>query len=156
TVFGEGQAGATYMFVGEQPGDVEDRSGRPFVGPSGRLFDRCLAAAGIDRNDAYVTNAVKHFPWTPSGGSGQRRLQARPSAAQIEHCKPWLDLELELVKPQALMALGSIAAKSLLGRHFTIGEHRGQRVTSELAPLVMVTVHPSALLRAPDDEARKR
>lgn len=153
TVFGEGARGAVLMLVGEQPGDAEDRAGRPFVGPAGRLLDTCLVAAGIDRATTYVTNAVKHFRWTPKG---KRRLHARPSAGHIQHCKPWVELELELVKPRALVLMGAVAAASFFGAQFRVTAQRGQFLASELAPLVMVTVHPSSLLRAPDAAARAR
>jgi uracil-DNA glycosylase len=148
TVFGEGLAKAEVMFVGEQPGDREDLEGRPFVGPAGRLLDEALAEAGIDRSLAYVTNAVKHFKWTPRG---KRRLHQKPSWSEIAACRPWLDAELAVVKPRVLVPMGATAAQALLGRQFRVTRDRGKPVDSELAPLVIATIHPSAILRA--DEA---
>jgi DNA polymerase len=153
TVFGEGPARAKLMFVGEQPGDVEDLTGHPFVGPAGKLLDRALADAGIDRADVYVTNVVKHFKWEPRG---KRRIHKKPRASEIAACRPWLDTEIALVRPQAIVCLGATAAQALLGRTFTIGAHRGEFVSSPLAPLVLATVHPSSLLRAPDADTRRR
>ncbi len=153
TVFGEGSSGADVMLVGEQPGDQEDASGRPFVGPAGKLLDRALEAAGILRSRAYVTNVVKHFKWEPRG---KRRIHAKPNQAEIAACRPWLDAEIALVRPRALVCLGATAAQALLGRQFRVSEQRGRFVESSLAPLVMATVHPSSLLRAPDDETRHR
>lgn len=152
TVFGEGPPLAEVMLVGEQPGNEEDLSGRPFVGPAGRLLDRALEAAGIDRRIVYVTNAVKHFKWEPRG---KRRIHQKPSAREVRACRPWLEAELEVVRPRALVCLGSTAAQALLGRTFRVTEHRGELVASPLAPLVMATVHPSSILRAPDDAARR-
>jgi DNA polymerase len=152
TVFGEGPALAEVMLVGEQPGNEEDLSGRPFVGPAGRLLDRALAAAGIDRRSVYVTNAVKHFKWEPRG---KRRIHQKPSAGEVRACRPWLEGEIRAVRPRALVCLGATAAQALLGRTFRITEHRGELVASPLAPLVMATVHPSSILRAPDDAARR-
>jgi DNA polymerase len=151
TVFGEGPALAEVMLVGEQPGNEEDLSGRPFVGPAGRLLDRALAAAGIDRRSVYVTNAVKHFKWEPRG---KRRIHQKPSAGEVRACRPWLEGEIRAVRPRAIVCLGATAAQALLGRTFRVTEHRGELVASPLAPLVMATVHPSSILRAPDDARR--
>ena len=140
------------MFVGEQPGDAEDLDGRPFVGPAGKLLDRALEDAGIDRNTVYVTNVVKHFKWEPRG---KRRIHKKPNAAEIAACRPWLDTEIELVKPRVLVCLGATAAQALLGRQFRVTAHRGEFVPSALAPRVLATVHPSSILRAPDDETRR-
>jgi DNA polymerase len=153
TVFGEGSSRAPIMFVGEQPGNEEDLAGHPFVGPAGRLLDRALADAGIDRATVYVTNVVKHFKWEPRG---KRRLHKKPNAGEIAACRPWLDTEVMLVKPRILVCLGATAAQALLGRQFRVTAHRGEFVPSPLAPLVLATVHPSSILRAPDDEARRR
>jgi len=152
TVFGEGARKASIVFVGEQPGDQEDLSGRPFVGPAGKLLDRALAAAGIDRSGVYVTNVVKHFKWEPRG---KRRIHKKPNAGEIAACRPWLDVEIQLVQPKAIVCLGATAAQALLGRAFKVTAHRGEFIASALAPLVLATVHPSSLLRAPDDEARR-
>jgi uracil-DNA glycosylase len=153
TVFGEGPARkAKLMLVGEQPGDREDREGRPFVGPAGRVLDLALEDAGIDRGEAYVTNVVKHFKWRPAG---KRRLHQRPNAEEIRACRPWLDAELEVVKPQALVALGATAAKALLGSSFRVSRQRGEFVESDLAPLVTATVHPSSILRIDDSDERR-
>ncbi|MCI0747769.1 MAG: UdgX family uracil-DNA binding protein [Verrucomicrobia subdivision 3 bacterium] len=152
TVFGEGQRTAKVMFVGEQPGNDEDLAGRPFVGPAGRLLDRALEEAGIDRAQVYVTNVVKHFKWEPRG---KRRIHKKPSAREIAACRPWLDAELEVVKPQVLVCLGASAAQALLGREFRVSQQRGQLIDSPLAPHVLATVHPSSILRAPDDESRR-
>jgi DNA polymerase len=153
TVFGEGSAKAQIMLVGEQPGDQEDITGHPFVGPAGRLLDRALEQAGISRRDLYVTNVVKHFNWEPRG---KRRIHKKPNAAEISACRPWLDTEIALVKPQAIVCLGATAAQALLGRLFRLTAHRGEFIPSPLAPFVLATVHPSSLLRAPDDETRRR
>ena len=153
TVFGEGAARAAILMVGEQPGDEEDRAGRPFVGPAGRLLDRALAAAGIDRRTVYMTNVVKHFKWEPRG---KRRIHKRPNAREIAACRQWLDAELALVRPRALVCLGATAAKELLGARFRVTEDRGEPVASPLAPIVMATVHPASILRAEDDAARRR
>ncbi|HEX6841930.1 MAG TPA: UdgX family uracil-DNA binding protein [Stellaceae bacterium] len=147
TVFGEGPAHAPLMLVGEQPGDQEDRAGHPFVGPAGRLLDRCLIAAGIDREAAYVTNVVKHFKWIPRG---KRRLHGKPNAREIQACKPWVEAEIAVIKPKVLVCLGATAAQALLGRSFRVSRERGHPIPSTLAPHVMATVHPSALLRARD------
>jgi uracil-DNA glycosylase family protein len=152
TVFGEGRATAEVVFVGEQPGDQEDRRGKPFVGPAGRVLGEALADAGIDRADVYITNVVKHFKFTPRG---KRRIHKRPSAAETAACRPWLDAELEAIRPTALMALGATAAQDLFGRSFRVTKQRGRPLASDLAPLVMASVHPSSILRAPDDEARR-
>jgi len=141
------------MMVGEQPGDSEDRVGRPFVGPAGKMLDRALAEAGIDRDLVYVTNVVKHFKWKPRG---KRRIHEKPNPREIAACRPWLDAEIAVVKPRVLVCLGATAAQALLGRRFKVTEHRGELLRSELAPYVMATVHPSSLLRAPDDETRRR
>jgi DNA polymerase len=151
TVFGEGPATAELLFVGEQPGDAEDKEGRPFVGPAGRVFDQALAEAGIDREEVYVTNAVKHFKWE---ARGKRRIHQKPNAAETAACRPWLDAELEIVAPSVLVALGATAAQALLGRGFRVTQQRGVPVESDLAPNVVATVHPSSILRAPDEAAR--
>jgi uracil-DNA glycosylase family protein len=153
TVFGEGAAHAKLMLVGEQPGDVEDLSGHPFVGPAGKLLDRALAEAGIDRAQVYVTNVVKHFKWEPRG---KRRIHKKPNAGEITACRPWLDTEIAVVKPRAIVCLGATAAQTLLGKAFRVTAHRGEFIKSPLAPLVLATVHPSSLLRAPDEESRRR
>ena len=152
TVFGEGPSRARLMFVGEQPGDQEDRSGHPFVGPAGKLLDRALAEAGIDRATVYVTNVVKHFKWEPRG---KRRIHKKPNGIEIAACRPWLDAEIRLVRPHAIVCLGATAAQALLGKSFKVTAHRGELIHSPLAALVMATVHPSSLLRAPDDETRR-
>lgn len=151
TVFGEGDPGARVMLVGEQPGDKEDLQGRPFVGPAGAVLDKALAAAGIERGDVYVTNIVKHFKWEPRG---KRRLHKKPNAVEITACRPWLESEIRVVKPQVVVLLGATAAQGVLGRDFRVTQHRGEWVQSEIAPYVLATVHPSSILRAPDDEAR--
>jgi len=153
TVFGEGPSKAAVMLVGEQPGDAEDLAGHPFVGPAGKLLDRALADAGIDRRLVYVTNVVKHFKWEPRG---KRRIHKKPNAGEIAACRPWLDTEIALVKPRAIVCLGATAAQALLGRGFKVTVHRGEFIPSPLAPLVLATVHPSSILRAPDDESRHR
>jgi len=149
TVFGEGGAGAGAVFVGEQPGDQEDRTGKPFVGPAGRLFDEALEAAGIDRTAVYVTNAVKHFKWQ---ARGKRRIHQKPNAAEVAACKPWLEAELAVVKPRVLVLLGATAAQALLGRQFRVTQHRGEVLESELAEAVTATVHPSSILRGEPSE----
>jgi uracil-DNA glycosylase len=153
TVFGEGARASEVMFVGEQPGDQEDLQGRPFVGPAGRLLDDAMVEAGIDRTKAYVTNAVKHFKWEPRG---KRRIHQKPNAAEMTACRPWLEAELAVVSPMVLVALGSTAAQSLLGRGFRVTKQRGVPVESDLARHVVATVHPSSILRAPDEEARRQ
>ena len=152
TVFGEGPRRAKLMLIGEQPGDQEDLAGHPFVGPAGRILDRALAEAGIDRATVYVTNVVKHFKWEPRG---KRRIHKRPNTVEIAACRPWLDTEIRLVKPAAIVCLGATAAQALLGRAFKVTAHRGEPVDSPLAPFVMATVHPSSLLRAPDEATRR-
>jgi uracil-DNA glycosylase len=153
TVFGAGPPRrARLMLVGEQPGDREDREGTPFVGPAGRLLDRALVDAGIAREDAYVTNVVKHFKWRPAG---KRRLHQRPNAEEIRACRPWLDAELKLVDPQVLVALGATAAKALIGSSYRVSKQRGEFVESDLAPYVTATVHPSSLLRIEDSDERR-
>jgi DNA polymerase len=153
TVFGEGPRTARLMFIGEQPGDQEDRIGRPFVGPAGQLLDRALEAAGLDRQEVYVTNVVKHFNWEPRG---KWRIHKKPRPPHIAACRPWLDVELALVKPLAVICLGATAAQALLGAAFRVTQHRGEFIESPLAPIVLATVHPSSLLRAPDAETRHR
>ena len=152
TVFGEGATHAKVMFVGEQPGDREDIEGKPFVGPAGRLLDEALGKAGIDRSRVYITNAVKHFKWKPQG---KRRLHQKPNAAEISACRPWLEAEIALVKPAVLVLLGATAAQGLLGRDFRVSVQRGQFIERAGLPLTMATVHPSSILRAPDDESRE-
>nr|WP_143827963.1 UdgX family uracil-DNA binding protein [Anaeromyxobacter sp. Fw109-5] len=151
TVFGEGPSRAEVVLVGEQPGNEEDLAGLPFVGPAGRLLDKALAAAGIDRRRVYVTNAVKHFKWEPRG---KRRIHQKPNAGEVRACRPWLDAELRLVRPRAVVCLGATAAQALLGKGFRVTRSRGEPLASPLAPIVLATVHPSAILRAPDDETR--
>jgi uracil-DNA glycosylase len=153
TVFGEGSASADMMFVGEQPGDREDIEGAPFVGPAGRILDQALEDAGIDRGDVYVTNVVKHFKWRQ--GRGKRRLHQRPNAEEIGACRPWLEAELEAVRPKILVCLGATAAKALLGSGFRVTKERGKFVDSELAPRATATVHPSSILRIDDDAERR-
>jgi uracil-DNA glycosylase family protein len=149
TVFGEGSPDAEIVLVGEQPGDQEDLAGKPFVGPAGQLLDEGLEEAGIDRKLAYVTNVVKHFKWQPRG---KRRIHQKPNAAEIAACRPWLDAELALLKPKVLVCLGATAAQALLGRQFRVSKDRGVPVQSDLAPVVMATVHPSSILRSDDRE----
>jgi DNA polymerase len=151
TVFGEGRRSSRVMLVGEQPGDREDLAGKPFVGPAGRELDRGLEAAGIERRDAYLTNVVKHFKFEERG---KRRIHQTPKRFEIDACTPWLEAELELVKPEALVLLGAVAAKALLGSSFKVTQHRGELLDSELAPIVSATIHPSAILRQRDDAAR--
>ena len=153
-MFGEGPRDADLMFVGEQPGDKEDRAGEPFVGPSGRLLDAALDAAGIDRARVYVTNAVKHFKWE-RGEKGKRRIHKKPNAMEIRACRPWLEEEIGLVKPRAIVCLGATAAQSLLGKDFRVTQHRGEAMESQWADAVFATVHPSAVLRTPS-AARER
>ena len=151
-VFGEGRRGAAVMLVGEQPGDQEDLAGRPFVGPAGKLLDRALEEAGIDRDTAYVTNAVKHFKWE---ARGKRRIHAKPSWSEVTACRPWLDAELAVVKPTVLVLLGAVAAQGFLGKQFRVTKQRGELVDSPLAPYVTATIHPSAILRGePEDRER--
>jgi uracil-DNA glycosylase len=151
TVFGEGAKSAAIVFVGEQPGDKEDLAGKPFVGPAGRVFDEGLAAAGTARRLAYVTNAVKHFKWE---ARGKRRIHQKPNAAELAACRPWLDAELEAVRPNVLVLMGATAAQALLGRQFRVTKDRGRPVDSDLAPHVLATVHPSSILRQRTDEER--
>jgi DNA polymerase len=151
-VFGEGRPRARLVLVGEMPGDREDRAGRPFVGPAGRVLDEALTAAGIARGDAYVTNAVKHFKWEPRG---KLRLHKTPNAGEVRACRPWLDAELGLIRPDAVVALGATAARALFGPAFRVSEHRGRPVPSELARFATATVHPSAVLRRPSAEERR-
>ena len=153
TVFGEGGRRAELMLVGEQPGDAEDLAGHPFVGPAGKFLDRVLAEVGIDRTAVYVTNVVKHFKWEPRG---KRRIHKKPNASEIAACRPWLDTEIGLVQPRAIVCLGATAAQTLLGRQFKLTANRGAFVPSSLAPLVLATVHPSSILRAPDADTRRR
>jgi len=152
TVFGEGPRRAEVMMVGEQPGDAEDLAGQPFVGPAGKLLDRALVEAGIDRGIVYVTNVVKHFKWEPRG---KRRIHAKPNSAEIAACRPWLETEIALVKPRVLVLLGATAAQALLGRRFKVSEQRGTFVRSPIAARVTATVHPSSILREPDDDSRR-
>lgn len=155
TVFGEGKLKSELMFVGEAPGDEEDLSGHPFVGPAGRLFDRALEEAGIDREKAYVTNVVKHFKWKPSP-RGKRRIHEKPKAAEIRACEPWLIAEIRVVRPRVLICLGATAAQTLLGKDFRVTRVRGQWLDSKLVEKALATVHPSSILRAPDSETRER
>jgi uracil-DNA glycosylase family protein len=152
TVFGEGKPRAKIMFVGEQPGNQEDLEGKPFVGPAGKLLDTALAEAGIDRQKVYVTNAVKHFKWE---ARGKRRIHKKPNAAEIAACRPWLDAEIVALGPKVIVCLGATAAQALLGRDFRVTQHRGEFLKMALAPFVMATVHPSSILRAPDEETRR-
>jgi DNA polymerase len=153
TVFGEGRRSAHLMLVGETPGDREDLEGRPFVGPAGRELDKAFSAVGIDRCDVYLTNVVKHFKFEERG---TRRIHKTPSRAEVDACLPWLDNEIKLVKPRALVLLGAVAAKAVFGGSFTLTRHRGELLQSGLAPIVTVTVHPAVILRAPDKESRVR
>jgi DNA polymerase len=152
TVFGEGKPSSLIMFIGEQPGDKEDLSGRPFVGPAGALLDKALEEAGIDRAQVYVTNVVKHFKWEPRG---KRRIHKKPNAAEITACRPWLESEIGVIKPKAIICLGSTAAQAVISPKFRVSVQRAQFVESPLAKYVTATVHPSSILRAPSDEARR-
>jgi len=152
TVFGEGARRAEVLFVGEQPGNQEDLSGKPFVGPAGRLLNDALDEAGIDRSLTYVTNVVKHFKWEPRG---KRRIHKKPNAGEIAACRPWLEAEIGLIKPKVIVCLGATAAQALLGPKFRVSKQRGQFIESTLAPYILATVHPSSILRAPDDETRR-
>jgi uracil-DNA glycosylase family protein len=152
TVFGEGARRAEVVFVGEQPGNEEDLTGKPFVGPAGRLLDDALLEAGIDRAKCYVTNVVKHFKWEPGG---KRRIHKKPYAREIAACRPWLEAEITLVKPKVIVCLGATAAQALLGPQFKVSKQRGRFIESALAPYIVATVHPSSILRAPDDETRR-
>ena len=154
TVFGDGAAHAPLFLVGEQPGDQEDKDGHPFVGPAGRLLSEALASAGIDRRQTYLTNAVKHFKWIPAGERGKRRIHQKPNAREIAACRPWLEAELAVLKPQILVCLGATAAQALLGKEFLVSQQRGKLVESPLAENVLATVHPSSILRAPDEATR--
>src|SRR5438105_2378042 len=153
TVFGEGPKDAPIMLVGEQPGDYEDVAGKPFVGPAGKIMDRALEEAGIDRSHVYVTNAVKHFKWEPRG---KRRIHKKPNSREIAACRPWLEAELRLVKPKLLVCLGATAAQAIFGPSFRVTRERGKVLSSNFAPRVLATVHPSSLLRQPDEESRER
>jgi uracil-DNA glycosylase family protein len=153
TVFGEGPKNARLMFVGEQPGDHEDVAGKPFVGPAGKIMDRALAEAGIDRKEVYVTNAVKHFKWEPRG---KRRLHKKPNSREIAACRPWLEAEVRIVRPTLVVAMGATAAQTILGPTFRVTRERGKILSSKLAPKILATVHPSSLLRQPDEESRHR
>jgi uracil-DNA glycosylase len=155
TVFGEGASRATIMIVGEQPGDQEDRVGRPFVGPAGKLLDEALAQVGIDRATVYVTNVVKHFRWTASE-RGKRRIHKKPRQSEIAACSPWLEAELHAVKPKILVCMGAIAAQALLGKHFSVTRNHGQAVESPHARFAIATMHPSSILRAIDAASRQR
>ncbi len=155
TVFGEGSPRAAMMLIGEQPGDKEDIAGHPFVGPAGRILDEALQAAAIDRSVVYVTNVVKHFNWVPAE-RGKRRIHKKPRHFEIEACRPWLEAEIALTRPQVIVCLGATAAQALLGRNFSVMKQRAQFVPSPLARWVMATVHPSSILRAPDAAARER
>ena len=152
TVFGEGKQSALVMFIGEQPGDREDLEGRPFVGPAGNLFDHALEEAGIDRTRVYVTNVVKHFKWEPRG---KKRIHKKPNAVEITACRPWLESEISVIRPRAIICLGATAAQAVIGPKFKVTQQRGEFVASPLAELVTATVHPSSILRAPTDEARR-
>ncbi|HKO01267.1 MAG TPA: UdgX family uracil-DNA binding protein, partial [Thermoanaerobaculia bacterium] len=152
TVFGEGRQTSTIMFVGEQPGNSEDLEGRPFVGPAGGLLDKALAEAGIDRSRVYVTNVVKHFKWEPRG---KRRIHKKPNGAEITACRPWLEAEIRVVKPRAIICLGATAAQAVISPKFKVSLQRAKFVESPLAEFVTATVHPSSILRAPTDEARR-
>jgi len=151
-VFGEGPKRARILFVGEQPGDQEDRQGEPFVGPAGAMLDKALADAGIPRDQVYLTNAVKHFKWEPRG---KRRIHKKPRASEVKACRPWLEAELRAVQPGVVVCLGATAAQSVIGSTFKLMQQRGQVVATELAPRVVATIHPSAVLRAPDSEGRR-
>src|SRR5437588_12243020 len=153
TVFGEGPKNATMMLIGEQPGDYEDVAGKPFVGPAGKIMDRALEEAGIDRCQVYVTNAVKHFKWEPRG---KRRIHQKPNSREIAACRPWLEAEVRIVKPKLVVAMGATAAQTIFGPTFRVTRERGKLLSSKLAPRVLATVHPSSLLRQPDEASRQR
>ena len=153
TVFGEGPKRAAMMLIGEQPGDYEDVAGKPFVGPAGKIMDQALEEAGIDRSQVYVTNAVKHFKWEPRG---KRRIHKKPNSREIAACRPWLEAELRIVKPKLVVAMGATAAQTIFGPGFRVTRERGKVLSSKLAPRVLATVHPSSLLRQPDEESRER
>jgi uracil-DNA glycosylase family protein len=153
TVFGEGPKSAALMLVGEQPGDQEDVAGKPFVGPAGKIMDRALQDAGIDRTEVYVTNAVKHFKWEPRG---KRRIHQKPNSREIAACRQWLEAELRIVKPKLVVAMGATAGQTIFGPTFRVTRERGKVLSSNFAPKVLATVHPSSLLRQPDEESRQR
>src|SRR2546421_6687597 len=153
TVFGEGPKDSAIMLVGEQPGDYEDQEGKPFVGPAGKIMDRALEEAGIDRKEVYVTNAVKHFKWEPRG---KRRIHQKPNSREVAACRPWLEVEVRLVRPKLLVVLGSTAGQAIFGPSFRVTRERGKVLSSKFAPKVLATVHPSSLLRQPDEESRYR
>src|SRR6266850_7664206 len=153
TVFGEGPSDAAIMLVGEQPGDYEDQEGKPFVGPAGKIMDRALEEAGLDRKEVYVTNAVKHFKWEPRG---KRRIHQKPNSREVAACRPWLEAELRIVRPKLLVVLGSTAGQAIFGPSFRVTRERGTVLSSKFAPKVVATVHPSSLLRQPDEESRQR
>jgi uracil-DNA glycosylase len=155
TVFGEGPENAKVMFVGEQPGDQEDKAGRPFVGPAGRILDDALQELGIDRSKVYVTNTVKHFKWV-SATTGKRRIHEKPNAREIKACRPWLDAEIERIQPKLIICLGATAAQALLGRSFRVTQQRGKPIKSDLAPNIVATVHPSSLYKIPDPDERHK
>jgi DNA polymerase len=153
TVFGEGARLAKVMFIGEQPGNQEDIEGHPFVGPAGKLLDAAFVEAGIEREGVYVTNVVKHFKWEPQG---KRRIHKKPNAGEISACRPWLEAEIAVVRPKVIVCLGATAAQALLGRTFRVTKHRGDFLKSPLGPIFMATVHPSSILRAPDEKTRRQ
>jgi DNA polymerase len=153
TVFGEGPKRTMMMLIGEQPGDYEDVAGKPFVGPAGKIMDRALEEAGIERSKVYVTNAVKHFKWEPRG---KRRIHQKPNSREIAACRPWLEAELRIVKPNLVVAMGATAAQATFGPGFRVTRERGKVLSSKLAPRILATVHPSSLLRQPDEESRER
>ena len=153
TVFGEGPKDSAIMLVGEQPGDYEDQEGKPFVGPAGKIMDRALEDAGIDRSQVYVTNTVKHFKWEPRG---KRRIHQKPNSREIAACRPWLEAELRIVRPNLVVAMGATAAQAIFGPGFRVTRERGKVLSSKLAPRVLATVHPSSLLRQPDEKSRER
>src|SRR5499425_1300430 len=153
TVFGEGPIDASIMLIGEQPGDYEDVAGKPFVGPAGKILDQALEEAGIDRKEVYVTNAVKHFKWEPRG---KRRIHQKPNSREIAACRPWLEAELRIVRPNLIVAMGATAAQAIFGPGFRVTRERGKVLSSKVAPRVLATVHPSSLLRQPDEESRER
>jgi uracil-DNA glycosylase len=152
TVFGEGRTRARVVLVGEQPGNDEDLTGKPFVGPAGRVLDQALQEAGIDRSEVYVTNVVKHFKWEPRG---KRRIHKKPNVGETEACRPWIEAEIAVIKPEVVVCLGATAAQTLIGRDFRVTKCRGEFIPSPLAPRIVATVHPSSILRAPDDETRR-
>jgi len=153
TVFGAGPQNARMVLVGEQPGDDEDRTGQPFTGPAGKLLDRALGQAGVDRAQVYVTNAVKHFKWEPRG---KRRIHSKPSASEVAACRPWLEAEIQVLEPEVIVCLGATAAQALLGRDFKVTQRRGELIPAAIARYLLATVHPASILRAPDSETRRR